>query len=132
MYELLHLSIQEMLAMLEMLHNDNGDLQTAISKMTKSGRFNLAQLFLMGIALDSSNEWIQAISLAAGSIIKVGFIYSLFVYDNICNISICKFMLLCFYLFSLLARLIFLMFFFLGEMLCSACCFKISSKAIPW
>ena len=64
--ELLHLSIQEMLAMAEVLQNDQDGLQTTVAKAIKSEQFNMTQLFLMGLALDTSNEWIEAFTWAVG------------------------------------------------------------------
>ena len=62
--ELLHLSVQEMLAMAQVLQSDEEGLRNAIAAMARTGRFNMTQLFLMGLALDTTNEWIDAFTWA--------------------------------------------------------------------
>ena len=62
--ELLHLSVQEMLAMAEVLQNDEEGFRNAIAAMARTGRFNMTQLFLMGLAFDTANEWIDAFTWA--------------------------------------------------------------------
>ena len=64
--ELLHLSVQEMLAMAEVLKHDGKGLRNTIAAMARTGRFNMSQLFLMGLALDTTNEWIDAFTWAVG------------------------------------------------------------------
>ena len=64
--ELLHLSVQEMLAMAEVLQNDEEGFRNTIAAMARTGRFNMSQLFLMGLALDTTNEWIDAFTWAVG------------------------------------------------------------------
>ena len=64
--ELLHLSLQEMLAMGEVLQNDRKGLRKTIAAMARTERFNMTQLFLMSLALDTTNEWIDAFAWAVG------------------------------------------------------------------
>ena len=64
--ELLHLSVQEMLAMAEVLQNDRKGFKKTIAAMARTERFNMTQLFLMSLALDTTNEWIEAFNLAVG------------------------------------------------------------------
>ena len=63
--QFLHLSIQEMLAVAAILQTEGHSLETAIAGMAKTGRFNMAQLFLMGLALDRHSDWIDAFTYAA-------------------------------------------------------------------
>ena len=64
--ELLHLSVQEMLAMAEVLQNDKEGFRNTIAAMARTERLNMTQLFLMGLALDTTNEWIDAFNWAVG------------------------------------------------------------------
>ena len=64
--ELLHLSVQEMLAMAEVLQNNRKGFRKTIAAMAGTERFNMTQLFLMSLALDTTNEWIDAFTWAVG------------------------------------------------------------------
>ena len=64
--ELLHLSVQEMLAMAEVLQNDRKGFRNTIAAMARTERFNMTQLFLMSLALDTTNEWMDAFAWAVG------------------------------------------------------------------
>ena len=64
--QFIHLSVQEILAMVNILQSDRKALKETLAHMSKSGRFNMAHLFLTGLTLDSENEWIAALSWAAG------------------------------------------------------------------
>ena len=63
-YEFLHLSVQELLGMAGLLNSDIQTVHDTLPKMSRSGRFNMAQLFLAGISLDTQSQWIEALKEA--------------------------------------------------------------------
>ena len=60
--QFIHLSIQEFMAV-------TGQVRRAVKDLSKSGQFNMALLFLYGLAFNTGNETIMALSMAiSGSV----------------------------------------------------------------
>ena len=47
--------------MAELFNSDTQTVHDVLPKMSRSGRFNMAQLFLAGISLDTQSQWIEAL-----------------------------------------------------------------------
>ena len=64
----------------------NSDTQTVhdvLPKMSRSGRFNMAQLFLAGISLDTQSQWIEALREAIQqNKVLLFFFFNNFVYSG--------------------------------------------------
>ena len=60
--QFVHLSIQEMLAMVGLLTQDQEKVQKALSRLCKSEQFNMALLFLYGVTFNQENAIIKKIS----------------------------------------------------------------------
>ena len=64
--QFVHLSIQEFLAMAGLLKESPDQVRKTLTQLTKSGQFNMALLFLYGLAFNSNNETVREISTAVG------------------------------------------------------------------
>ena len=64
--QFLHLSIQEFLAMAGLLKETPDKVSQTLTQLTKSEQFNMALLFLYGLAFSSDSETIRGISDAVG------------------------------------------------------------------
>ena len=64
--QFVHLSIQELLAMAGLLKESPNQVKQTLTQLTKSGQFNMALLFLYGLAFNSNNETVREISTAVG------------------------------------------------------------------
>ena len=62
--EFLHLSIQELFAAAHMMKADVGRIESYLTELNQSGCFNMNQLFLFGMGLDSNNRYIVGIKNA--------------------------------------------------------------------
>ena len=60
--QFVHLSIQEFLAMAGLLHNDVATIQNSLRKLMKSDQFDMALLFLYGLALNGNDDTIKSVS----------------------------------------------------------------------
>ena len=60
--EFVHLSMQELLAMCELLKRDPDHVKKTLTTLCRSEQFNMALLFLYGLAFDDRNKTIQSLS----------------------------------------------------------------------
>ena len=64
--QFVHLSIQEFLAMAGLLKESPDQVRKTLKRLAKSEQFNMALLFLYGLAFNSNNETVREISTAVG------------------------------------------------------------------
>ena len=55
--QFVHLSIQEVLAMVGLMNKSIDEIKTVVKQFAKSQQFNMALLFLYGLVFDTSNEY---------------------------------------------------------------------------
>lgn len=58
-YQFVHLTVQEMLAMTELLRKDEKTLMDVAARISKSPSFNMAKMFLYGLRFDKSSTHIN-------------------------------------------------------------------------